>query len=129
MLLSLPKVYKHLRCIHELSRPHADGRDISVRLKHYRELSRNRQRGRAFFKNLRKDVPSDIDSIYLNKLFNEVNEYQRNILHVQWADFRFKYFESPWSFLSALAALILLILTTIQAFFAVHGYLRPPISG
>ncbi|KAM1674892.1 hypothetical protein ACFX2K_040904 [Malus domestica] len=82
-----------------------------------------------FFKNLRKDVPFDIDSIYLNKLFNEVNEYQRNILHVQWADFRFKYFESPWSFLSALAALILLILTTIQAFFAVHGYLRPPSSG
>ncbi|XP_068329659.1 UPF0481 protein At3g47200-like [Pyrus communis] len=75
-----------------------------------------------FFKNLGKDVPFDIDSIYLKKLFNEANEYQRNILHVQWARFRFKYFESPWSFLSALAALI-------QAFFAVYGYLRPPSSG
>ncbi|XP_048422761.1 UPF0481 protein At3g47200-like [Pyrus x bretschneideri] len=82
-----------------------------------------------FFKNLGKDVPFDIDSIYLKKLFNEANEYQRNILHVQWARFRFKYFESPWSFLSALAALILLMLTTIQAFFAVYGYLRPPSSG
>ncbi|KAB2595404.1 hypothetical protein D8674_030854 [Pyrus ussuriensis x Pyrus communis] len=60
-----------------------------------------------FFKNLGKDVPFDID---------------KNILHVQWARFRFKYFESPWSFLSALAALI-------QAFFAVYGYLRPPSSG
>lgn len=54
MLLSLPKIYNHLRCIHDLSRPHADGRDISVRLKHYRELSLNRQRGRAFLQKPRQ---------------------------------------------------------------------------
>ncbi|KAK9948665.1 hypothetical protein M0R45_004230 [Rubus argutus] len=82
-----------------------------------------------FFRNLGKDVPFDIDESYLLKLFNDVNEYHRNIWHVRWAGFRFKYFDSPWSFLSALAAVILLLFTAIQAFFAVYAYERPPDSG
>ncbi|CAB4287613.1 unnamed protein product [Prunus armeniaca] len=75
-----------------------------------------------FFKNLGKDVPFDIDDGYLCKLFKDVYKYHRNIWHVRWAGFRFKYFDTPWSFLSAVAAVVLLLLTAIQAFFAVYDY-------
>ncbi|XP_020424599.1 UPF0481 protein At3g47200 [Prunus persica] len=75
-----------------------------------------------FFKNLGKDVPFDIDESYLCKLFKDVNEYHRNIWHVRWAGFRFKYFDNPWSFLSAVAAVVLLLLTAIQTFFTVYDY-------
>lgn len=79
-----------------------------------------------FFKNLGKGVTFDIDESYLRKLFKDVNEYHRNMWHVRWEGFRFKYFGTPWSILSALAAVILLLLTATQAFFAVYGYFRPP---
>ncbi|XP_034225653.1 UPF0481 protein At3g47200-like [Prunus dulcis] len=75
-----------------------------------------------FFKNLGKDVPFDIDESYLCKLFKDVNEYHRNIWHVRWAGFRFKYFDNPWSFLSAVAAVVLLLLTAIQTFFTLYDY-------
>lgn len=81
-----------------------------------------------FFRNMGKDVPFDIDECYLLEVFNDVNKYHRNIWHVRWAGFRFKYFDTPWSFLSALAALILLLFTAIQSFFAVWAYVHPPSS-
>ncbi|CAL9027032.1 unnamed protein product, partial [Prunus brigantina] len=74
-----------------------------------------------FFKNLGKGVPLNVGEGYLWKLFKEVNEYHRNVWHVQWAGFRSKYFNTPWSFSSALAAVILLILTAIQTYFTVYG--------
>ncbi|XP_021824124.1 UPF0481 protein At3g47200-like isoform X2 [Prunus avium] len=74
-----------------------------------------------FFQNLGKGVPLDVGEGYLWKLFKEVNEYHRNMWHVRWAGFRSKYFNTPWSFLSALAAVILLLLTAIQTFFTVYG--------
>ncbi|XP_050123847.1 UPF0481 protein At3g47200-like [Malus sylvestris] len=82
-----------------------------------------------FFKNLGKDVPFDIDDSYLCELFKDVNEYHRNIWHVRWAGLRFKYFSTPWSFLSAVAAVVLLLLTAIQVFLAWYAYVRPPKSG
>ncbi|KAI5319527.1 hypothetical protein L3X38_039235 [Prunus dulcis] len=78
-----------------------------------------------FFKNLGKGVTFDIDESYLWKLFKEVNEYHRNMWHVRWEGFRSKYFGTPWSFLSALAAVILLLLTAIQTFFTVYEYASP----
>ncbi|CAB4287614.1 unnamed protein product [Prunus armeniaca] len=74
-----------------------------------------------FFKNLGKGVPLYVGEGHLSNLFKEVNEYHRNVWHVQWAGFRSKYFNTPWSFLSALAAVILLLLTAIQTFFTVYG--------
>ncbi|CAB4286770.1 unnamed protein product [Prunus armeniaca] len=74
-----------------------------------------------FFKNLGKGVVFDINKSYLRNSFKEVNEYHRNTWHVRWEGFRSKYFGTPWSFLSAVAAVILLLLTAIQAFFAVYG--------
>ncbi|KAK6235140.1 hypothetical protein SCA6_010477 [Theobroma cacao] len=78
-----------------------------------------------FFNNVGKDVAFDIEKSYLSKLFQDVNEYYRNDWHVRWAGFKHTYFDTPWSFMSALAALILLIFTMIQAFFAIYAYIRP----
>lgn len=79
-----------------------------------------------FINNLGKDVSFDIDMCYLSGLFNEVNHYYKNHWHVQWASFKYTYFRTPWSFISALAALILLILTVLQTLFTVTAYFRPP---
>ncbi|OMO53239.1 hypothetical protein CCACVL1_28784 [Corchorus capsularis] len=62
-----------------------------------------------FINNLGKDIAFDIHLSYLATLFNDVNQYYKNSWHVQWASFKFTYFNTPWSFLSALAALILLL--------------------
>ncbi|KDP34695.1 hypothetical protein JCGZ_10900 [Jatropha curcas] len=82
-----------------------------------------------FFNNVGKDIAFDIQRSYLAKLFEDVNEYYRNNWHVRWAGFRHTYFNTPWSFMSALAALILLVLTVIQTFFSVYGYVRPSNDG
>ncbi|CAK7329310.1 unnamed protein product [Dovyalis caffra] len=79
-----------------------------------------------FFRNISKDVAFDIERSYLSDVFEDVNEYYRHNWHVQWAGFKKAYFETSWPLLSALAAIILLILTLIQAFFPVFGYFRPP---
>ncbi|KAF8397874.1 hypothetical protein HHK36_016799 [Tetracentron sinense] len=79
-----------------------------------------------FFNNVGKDVAFDIERCYLSKLFEDVNEYYSNNCHVQWAGFKHTYFDTPWSFISALAAIILLLLTCVQAFFAIYAYVRPP---
>ncbi|XP_017621105.2 UPF0481 protein At3g47200-like [Gossypium arboreum] len=56
-----------------------------------------------FFNNIRKDVAFDIEKSYLSKLFEDVNEYYRNDWHVRWAGFKHTYFDTPWSFMSAMA--------------------------
>ncbi|GFZ08756.1 transmembrane protein, putative [Actinidia rufa] len=75
---------------------------------------------------LGKDVTFDIEKCYLANLFTEVNEYYKNGWHVQWASFRFTYFNSPWSFVSALAAFILLVLSVAQTYYTMLGYIQPP---
>ncbi|KAK2970578.1 hypothetical protein RJ640_030951 [Escallonia rubra] len=75
-----------------------------------------------FINNLGKDVTFDIDLCYLAKVFTDVNQYYRNGWHVQWASFRYTYFDTPWSFISAVAALILLVLTVLQTLYTVLGY-------
>ncbi|XVE79917.1 hypothetical protein DITRI_Ditri14bG0095600 [Diplodiscus trichospermus] len=74
-----------------------------------------------FFNNLGKDIAFDIDICYLSGLFDDVNQYYKNSRHVQWASFKYTYFNTPWSFLSALAALILLLLTLAQTFFTIYS--------
>lgn len=65
-----------------------------------------------FFNNLGKEVSFDIGNNYLSNVF----------VDVRWAEFKDTYFNSPWSFISALAASILLLLTMIQAFFDVYPF-------
>lgn len=78
-----------------------------------------------FINNMAKDVAIDINLCYLAGLFNDVNEYYRNNWHVTWASFMYTYFATPWSFISAFAGLILLLLTITQTYFTVLAYVRP----
>lgn len=78
-----------------------------------------------FINNLGKDVAFDMDRCYLSELFNDVHQYYRNSWHVQWASFKYTYFDTPWSFISAFAALILLILTLLQTFYSALSYYHP----
>ncbi|KAL5790508.1 hypothetical protein ACOSQ2_005396 [Xanthoceras sorbifolium] len=79
-----------------------------------------------FFDKVGKDVAFDLGKSYLSQLIKDVNEYYWNDWHVRWASFKHTYFDTPWSFMSALAALILLILTMIQSFLAYYAYRHPP---
>lgn len=79
-----------------------------------------------FINNLGKDVSFDIDRCYLSHLFNEVNQYYNNNWHVYWASFRYTYFSTPWSFISALAAFLLLVLTVLQTLYTILSYVRTP---
>lgn len=72
--------------------------------------------------NMGKDVTFDIDQCYLAKVFNDVNQYYSNNWHWTWASFRYTYFNTPWSFISAFAALLLLILTIIQTCYTVLSF-------
>ncbi|KAK9068422.1 hypothetical protein SSX86_012536 [Deinandra increscens subsp. villosa] len=80
----------------------------------------------TFFNNMGKDVSFDIDTCYLARLFDNVNRHYRSGWHVQWASLKYTYFNTPWSFISALAALILLILTVAQTVYTILGYVRSP---
>ncbi|KAH9616585.1 hypothetical protein KSS87_020608 [Heliosperma pusillum] len=78
----------------------------------------------TFVNNLGKEVAFDIDQCYLAKLFDDVNIYYQNSWHVHWASFKYTYFSTPWSFISALAASILLVLTVFQAVYAILPYYK-----
>jgi hypothetical protein len=73
-----------------------------------------------FINNLGKDVAFDINLCYLSKLFNDVHEYHGNSWHVQYASFMYTYFKTPWSFISAVAALVLLVLSFLQTFYTIY---------
>jgi len=78
-----------------------------------------------FINNLGKDVAFDINLCYLSKLFNDVHEYYGSSWHVQYASFKYTYFRTTWSFISAVAALVLLVLSFLQTFYAIYAYVRP----
>ncbi|XP_057718445.1 UPF0481 protein At3g47200 [Arachis stenosperma] len=79
----------------------------------------------SFVNNAGKDVAVDLEMCYLSRLFNEVHQYYSNSWHVQWATFKYRYFDTPWSFISALAAFVLLLLTVAQTYFAAYQYFDP----
>ncbi|KAL0735302.1 hypothetical protein Bca4012_011512 [Brassica carinata] len=79
-----------------------------------------------FFKNTGKNVAFSISKSFLSSVFEGVNDYTSQGYHVQWAGFKYTHFNSPWAFLSSCAALILLMLTMLQAFFTAYPYFRPP---
>ncbi|XP_010493350.1 PREDICTED: UPF0481 protein At3g47200-like [Camelina sativa] len=78
-----------------------------------------------FFKNTGKDIAFSISSSYLSDVFEGINDYTARGYHVHWAGIKYTYFKSPWTFLSSLAALVLLLLTIFQAFFAAYPYFHP----
>uniref|UniRef100_A0A803MQK2 Uncharacterized protein n=1 Tax=Chenopodium quinoa TaxID=63459 RepID=A0A803MQK2_CHEQI len=79
----------------------------------------------TFINNLGKEVAFDIDQCYLAKLFDDVNMYHQNDLHVYWATLKYTYFNTPWSFISVVAAFVLLVLTILQTLYTVYPYYKP----
>ncbi|KAL3738681.1 hypothetical protein ACJRO7_020114 [Eucalyptus globulus] len=78
-----------------------------------------------FFNNVGKDVAFDIHRTYLSKVFEEVNEICQNYRHVRWPGFMHTYFNTPWSFMSAAAAVSLLLLAMTQTFYTVYQNYKP----
>ncbi|XP_024005716.1 UPF0481 protein At3g47200 [Eutrema salsugineum] len=79
-----------------------------------------------FFKNTGKDIAFSISKSFLSSVFEGVNKYTSQGYHVHWAGFKYTHFNTPWTFISSFAALMLLLVTIFQAFFAAYAYFRPP---
>ncbi|XP_047312201.1 UPF0481 protein At3g47200-like [Impatiens glandulifera] len=79
--------------------------------------------------NLGKEVSFDLNRCYLSKLFKEVDDYYKNNWHVTWETFRYSYFSSPWSAISAFAATLLLILSLLQTIYAILTFYQSPAPG
>ncbi|KAG9457860.1 hypothetical protein H6P81_002368 [Aristolochia fimbriata] len=80
----------------------------------------------ALFNKLGREVTIEEQGFYLAELFREVNRYYRTDWHAWRASLVHDYFRNPWATLSLLAAVILLVLTFVQSFFAALAYIKPP---
>ncbi|CAH9139563.1 unnamed protein product [Cuscuta epithymum] len=56
---------------------------------------------------------------YFRELYGDVNIYYDNNVHIYLAEGKHKYFSSPWSLISLLAAIFLLLLTVLQTIVAI----------
>ncbi|KAG9441578.1 hypothetical protein H6P81_017432 [Aristolochia fimbriata] len=63
---------------------------------------------------------------FLPHLCWDLNRFCRKRFNIWWAKLLTDYFGNPWTILSVIAAIFLLILTAVQTFFSVFGYFRPP---
>lgn len=79
-----------------------------------------------FYKSIGKDVALDLERSYLAKVFEGVNEYSSKGFHVHCAEFVHTHFDSPWTFASSFAALLLLMFAALHVFFAAYSYFKPP---
>ncbi|OVA19722.1 Protein of unknown function DUF247 [Macleaya cordata] len=85
------------------------------------------------FNKLCREIIYDVENCHLSKEMKGVNDYYKAYYatrwHVWWTNLIRDYFSSPWTFLSLLAAIVLLLLTTAQTFFAFYAYFKPPKQG
>ncbi|KAF8026785.1 hypothetical protein BT93_F3305 [Corymbia citriodora subsp. variegata] len=83
------------------------------------------------FNRLCREVDFDIRDSYFPRLTFDLELYYEHwaFLTRKWnawvAILKNKYFDNPWSIISLVAAFALLVLTFIQAFYAVYAYYRP----
>ncbi|XP_065878739.1 uncharacterized protein [Euphorbia lathyris] len=78
-----------------------------------------------FFNEVGKNIPYYFKEDYLMKVAEKVEIYYRNAWHVGWAEFKYAYCGSVWVCLSASAALLVILLTALQTFYAVYAYHNP----
>ncbi|PKU73411.1 UPF0481 protein At3g47200-like [Dendrobium catenatum] len=76
------------------------------------------------FNRLCKEVVSDINDCYLSELSEQVNLYYNKKWNTWRASFNQKYFSNPWTFISLMAAIALLLLTALQTFYTVYPYYK-----
>ncbi|XXG44913.1 hypothetical protein AAC387_Pa02g0142 [Persea americana] len=78
------------------------------------------------FNKLCRGITWDFKNSYLAKVSEEVIKHTQK----RWPKWRAKlvrdYFSNPWAILSLIAAVVILILTILQTYFAVFAYFRPP---
>lgn len=77
------------------------------------------------FNRLCQQIVYDVNHSYLSKLSEDVNKYYHRKWNGWIAALKHKYFKNPWAIFSLIAAFILLVLASAQAFYAVYGYYRP----
>lgn len=78
----------------------------------------------TFINNLGKEVAFDVHHCYLVNLFDDVYAYHKNNWHVYLATLKYTYFNTPWSFISVVAACVLLFLTILQTLYTVVPYYK-----
>ncbi|CAH9130398.1 unnamed protein product [Cuscuta epithymum] len=78
-----------------------------------------------FVSRLGKAAACSADESYLRDVYDGVNKYCDKNFHVYLAEVRDTHFRSPWTFLSLLAALILLALTVGQTIYTIYPYYHP----
>ncbi|XP_057770125.1 UPF0481 protein At3g47200-like [Salvia miltiorrhiza] len=77
------------------------------------------------FNRLCREVVFDINDSSLSRLSEKVNRYYDHRWNAWRASLTHKYFNNPWSIISFLAALVLLVLTLAQTFYTVYAYYAP----
>ncbi|KAJ8770705.1 hypothetical protein K2173_021352 [Erythroxylum novogranatense] len=77
------------------------------------------------FNRLCQEVVFDINDSYLYQLSADVNSYYNHKWNAWRATLKHKYFSNPWAIISFIAAVVLLLLTSAQTFYAVYAYYRP----
>ncbi|EOY05383.1 Uncharacterized protein TCM_020393 isoform 1 [Theobroma cacao] len=77
----------------------------------------------TMFNRLGDSVTIPAFSLY-SEVFNNVNMYCSGRWNKRFANLKHNYFNSPWAFLSFLAAVLFLLLTMVQAVFSVLSYVK-----
>ncbi|XP_026435190.1 UPF0481 protein At3g47200-like [Papaver somniferum] len=76
-----------------------------------------------------REIVYDVDVNHLQRQVKGLNNYYKTYYSTRWhiwmRNLVHQYFSSPWTFLSLIAAIFLLILTTAQTFFDVYSYFKP----
>ncbi|KAG6639924.1 UPF0481 protein At3g47200-like [Carya illinoinensis] len=78
-----------------------------------------------FINSFGKEMVVETDQFYLYNFFENVNRRYNDKWKVQWAGFKLMYFNTPWSFISLLAAGVLLVLTFLQTYYTIYAYMNP----
>lgn len=85
------------------------------------------------FNRLGREIVYDLDECYLSQQMKDVNNYCKKYYASKWhvwlTNLIRDYFSSPWAFLSLLAAIALLLLTTVQTYYTVFSYYSKSGSG
>ncbi|MCL7033696.1 hypothetical protein MKW94_021351 [Papaver nudicaule] len=84
----------------------------------------------AFINKLCREIVYNVDNCHLSEQMKGVNGYYKAYYANKWYVWGTRlvrdYFSSPWTVLSLLAAVILLLFTAGQTFFALYAYYKPP---
>ncbi|KAF3340713.1 hypothetical protein FCM35_KLT09557 [Carex littledalei] len=79
----------------------------------------------TFFNDIGDFCFTDDHTNRFSGLYKDVQKYYDSRWHRRLASLRHNYFSNPWTGISVVAAVILLILSVLQTFYAIYGYHHP----